>query len=107
MALTKLTLLALAALTVALPEPAEMVPQLARRAPYAGGGFALVTASTCPAGYQSLGDVGLTVCCPPGTEQTGSSGPPARSCCPTSMYPPLQPSRQEGRGEKLRSSDRM
>jgi hypothetical protein len=92
MALAKLTLLALAAVSAALPEPAQLVPQLARRAPYAGGGFALVTANKCPAGYQSLGDVSLTVCCPPNTMQTESSGPGARSCCPSSAFPSLPPS---------------
>jgi len=87
MALTKLTLLALAALSAAMPEPAAvMVPQLERRAPYAGGGFALVVESNCPAGYQTLSDVSLTVCCPPNTAQTESSGPGARSCCPTSAF---------------------
>jgi hypothetical protein len=89
MALAKLTLLALAAVCAALPEPAVMVPQLERRAPYAGGGFALVTANTCPAGYQTLGDVNLSVCCPPNTQQTSPSGPGARSCCPSSTSPPF------------------
>jgi hypothetical protein len=87
MALVKLTLLALVALSAAWPEPAQLVPQLERRAPYAGGGFALITANTCPAGYQQLGDVSLDVCCPPNTMQTGSAGPAARSCCPNSACP--------------------
>ena len=89
MALAKLTLLALAAVCAALPEPAVMVPQLERRAPYAGGGFALVAANTCPAGYQSLGGGSQSLCCPPNTQQTSPDGSGARSCCPSSTSPPF------------------
>jgi hypothetical protein len=48
MALAKLTVLALAVISAALPEPAAMVPGLERRALFAGGGFALITAGACP-----------------------------------------------------------
>jgi hypothetical protein len=61
-----LTLLAAAAATVsALAEPAVEV-QLERRAPYAGGGFGIITPSDCPAGYHITEDVTLTLCCPNG-----------------------------------------
>ena len=81
MSLSAFALLCLAALSAAAPEPAVKVPQLERRAPYAGGGFALVVASTCPAGYQTLQDTYDTVCCPPNTQQTAQSAAGAMSCC--------------------------
>jgi hypothetical protein len=65
--------------------PANRV-ELAKRAPYAGGGWAYNTGGDCPPGTTSFGDVSIDVCCPNGFTNDGDTGPAARVCCPSGKF---------------------
>jgi hypothetical protein len=79
--------LSLATATAANSNPAI---RLGQRAPYAGGGWALLISgsSNCPAGTTKL-DAGVAfgggqyLCCPNGFEQQGSGGIDGITCCPS------------------------
>jgi hypothetical protein len=67
--------------------------RLGQRAPYAGGGWALLisdTSGSCPAGTTEL-DAGVAfgagphLCCPTGFEQQGTGGIDGITCCPSGM----------------------
>ena len=79
-------------LSLAIAVAASFTPaiRLGQRAPYAGGGWALLisdTNSDCPAGTTEL-DAGVNfgggphLCCPTGFGQQGTGGINGITCCP-------------------------
>lgn len=81
---------ALLFLSFVIATAADLAPavRLGERAPYAGGGWALlISEDGCPAGATEL-DAGTTfgggphLCCPDGFEQQGTGGINGITCCP-------------------------
>jgi hypothetical protein len=90
--LKDLTMLLVLFLSFAIATAANIAPaiRLGERAPYAGGGWALLindNSGNCPAGTIEL-DAGMAfgggphLCCPNGFEQQGSGGINGITCCP-------------------------
>src|SRR5215469_10162455 len=84
--ISQLILFATTALTISAspqPEPADFVPVLYPRYPYAGGGWAL-SSESCPEGTQY--DNYINICCPNSLPEQGIVGTPERACFPPCMY---------------------